>query len=246
MENAQNVQNHSSQVQTPKPELRNVKPKPISSRNILIHTFVKYHWLFLIGFLGVSIGSAAISLYSLTHVELLKSEQTNQTTVEVTQAITVPPQRSNPVPLWMVAAIALSCASGCLILCRWLNRPVKTKKYRRQEVRNQKPVPKPRQPVPRTHSSTQNDYRTFVPSARKRVPQNGVYRNRNTQIPTKIPTQIPSMKRIPTVKKSMATILPPQSKSFLLKNQELKTKPSLADRMDLRQQNSLSTLLQEK
>lgn len=240
MENTQNVQNHSSQVQTPRPESRNVKPKLISSRNILIHTFVKYHWLFLIGFLGVSIGGAAISLYSLTHVELLKSEQPNQTTVEVTQAITAPPRRSSPVPLWMVAAIALSCASGCLVLCRWLSRPVKPKKYRRQEIRNQKPVPKPRQAVAQAHSSVKKNQRTFVQPARTRPPQSGGYRNRTTQIPTQIP-----MKRVPTPRKPMTTILPPQSKSFLPKTQGLKTKQSSVDMMDLRKQNSLSSFYQK-
>lgn len=221
MENTQSVQNHSSQVQTSESELRNGKSKLISSRNIVIHTFIKYHWLFLIGFLGVFIGGAAISLYSLTHVELLASEQTDRTTVEVAQAITVPPQRSNPVPLWMVAAIALSCASGCLILCRCLNRPVKAKKYRRQEIRPDKPTAKPREPIVQAHSSVKKNQRKVVRPSQTRVPQSSTYRrNRATQIPTQTPTQIPRqipIKRVPTPRTST---IPPQGKSFLLKSQD--------------------------
>ena len=236
MENTQNVQNHSSQVQTSESELRNSQSKLISSRNIVIHTFIKYHWLFLIGSLGVFIGSAAISLYSLTHVDLIASEQADRTKVEVTQAITVPPQKSSSVPLWMIAAIALSCASGCLLLCRWVNRPVKVKKYRKQEIRADKPIKKSREPILQAHSSVKNDRRKVVPPSQTRLPQSGTYRRNRTkptptqlptrtktkipaQIPTQMPTQIP-IKRVATPRIST---IPPQGKSFLLKSQDFKS-----------------------
>ena len=257
MENVQDVHNNSSQVQTSKPDLRNVEPQLTSRRNILIHTFVTYHWLFLIGILGVFISGGAISLYSLTHVEVLTSEEPNKTRVEVIQAIAPPPTRSsNRVPLWMVAAIALSCASGCLVLCRLLSRPVKPKKYRRQEIRNQKPVLKPRKAVSQANSSVKRNQRKFVQPGRTRPPQSGGYRNHTTRMPTRMPTRIPTqnytqtptqipIKRVPTPKKSMTTILPPQSKSFLIKNQGLKTKESSVDMMDLPKQNSWSNFYQQ-
>lgn len=241
MENTQNVQkNQLSQVQTSKPELRKVKPKLISSGNILIHTFVKYHWLFLIGFLGVLIGGATISLHSLTYVEQLKSERAEPITIEVTTSVT-PPKKSNPVPLWMVAAITLSCASGCLVLCRWLRGPVKPRKYRRWKNRDNC------EPIAQTNSSVRKRKRTFVRAPQAHAPQNNAYRNRATQIPP--------MKRVPIAKQPIAKILPPQPQRFSpvnqefknqeFKNQEFKTKQPLADRMDLRQENSLSAFLQK-
>lgn len=242
MENTQNVQNQSSQVQTPKPELRNLKPKATSSWDILIHTFIKYHWLFLIGFLGVSLGGATISLHSLTHVEQLNKEQPEQVTVEVPPTITVSSPKTSPIPLWTVVAITLSCASGCLILCRWINRPLKPKKYRRWEARNQQqPVPKPQEQLGKTYSSTKKSQKTFerkfVRGPQTHVPQKNGYRNRTTQIPP--------MKRVPIPKKSVTSILPPPSQSFSPMNQKLKTKESLVDTMDLRKQNSLSALFEK-
>lgn len=255
MENGQNVQNELSQSQTSKPELRKVKPKLISSGNILIHTFVKYHWLFLIGFLGLLIGGATISLRSLTHVEQLKSERADRITVEVTQPVT-PPRKSNPVPLWMVAAIALSCASGCLVLCRLLRGPVKPRKYRRWKNRDNS------EPIAQKNSSLRRRKRTFVRSPQAQLAQNNTYRNRATQIPP--------MKRVPVSKQPIAKILPPQPQRFShvnqefktrefktrefktqefktqeFKTQEFKTRQPLADRMDLRQENSLSAILQK-
>ncbi|KST63693.1 hypothetical protein [Mastigocoleus testarum] len=237
MENTQNVQNQSSQVQTPKPEQKTAKFKLISSGNILIQTFVKYHWLFLIGFLGVFIGGATISLYSLTHVELLKSEQVDRVTVELEESIKPTRQEVNPVPLWMVAAIAFSCASGCLLLCRWLNGPVKPKQYIRSKVRDRKPAAKPHESVAQNNSSIKKKKRKFVRSPQTEIPQTNPYRNRATQIS--------SMKRVPSQKKPIAAILPPQSKSVFPKTQGLNTKQSLANQVDLRKENSLLNFLQK-
>ena len=237
MENTQNVQNQSSQVQTPKAEQKTAKSKLISSGNILIHTFVKYHWLFLIGFLGIFIGGATISLHSLIHVGQPKREQLDLMTVEVSEEIPTPPRESNPVPLWMVVAIAFSCASGCLVLCRWLNGPVKPKKYKRWKVRNQKPAEKPHEPITQNHSSLKKKKRTFVRSPQTPTPQNNLYRNRTGKIPP--------MKRVPISKKPIANILPPQPKSFFPTNQELKAKQSLSNKVDLRKEHSLLTFLEK-
>ncbi len=237
MENTQNVQNQSSQVQTPKAEQKTAKSKLISSGNILIHTFVKYHWLFLIGFLGVFIGGATISLYSLTHVELLTSEQADRVTVELEESIKPKRQEINPVPLWMVAAIAFSCASGCLLLCRWLSGPVKPKQYKRSRVRDRKPAAKPHESIAQNNSSIKKKKRKFVRSPQTEIPQSNPYRNRATQIPP--------MKRVPTQKKPIAAILPSQSKGVFPATQGLNTKQSLANQVDLRKEDSLLNFLQK-
>ncbi len=138
MENSQNVQQAPTQAQALTADTVKSKSKSISSLNVLIHLLARYPWLLLVGLLGMFIGSATVAVYSLGYVGRVEPEEPETIQAEVAQPINTPPQTSNPTPLWMVAAIALSCASGCLIIFRLLNRPTqrqKDQKHNRYQAR---------------------------------------------------------------------------------------------------------------
>ena len=225
MENSQSVQ-QPSDSEVPIPESESNKSRIKSSRILLIHLLTHYPWLFVTGLLGIFIGSAALSVYSLSYVgrvekELPDTPDTKE--AEVLQPIiSTSDESSNLPPLWMLGAIALGCASGSLVILRLLklqSRPQSLKKnINRYQVRlvqrhYQRIEPRPLKNPP-----------VFVPPPRVSV----------------LPA--PSMRSMPPMQqakpKPMVTVLPPEQKKSL--NQQ---KESLADMMDIRKQSSLSAIL---
>ncbi|MBR8837237.1 MAG: hypothetical protein DSM106950_25335 [Stigonema ocellatum SAG 48.90 = DSM 106950] len=135
MENGQSVQEQPSQAKAPTSKPENSKSQQTGSSNVLTYLLGHHSWLFLIGLLAVFLGGAALSVYSLGYVGIV--EQTKPEEEEALQAEVVPPtntpsETANPIPLWMVGAIALSCASGCLIIFRFLKRPAPPQKVQKQ------------------------------------------------------------------------------------------------------------------
>ncbi|CDN13825.1 hypothetical protein RintRC_0988 [Richelia intracellularis] len=118
------------------------------SWDALIPIYHHYHWLFLFSLLVVFFGSSAIALYSLARVDTAKHEQQESVTAIVKKPITTDRDAVSPIPMWLVLAIAMSCASGCLLIVRFLHRPIRrysskqsvrvgrtdlaTRKYKRQ------------------------------------------------------------------------------------------------------------------
>lgn len=226
MENTQSVQQESSKVKESAPiSESNESTKKINSfGNVAIYLFAHYPWLFLAGLLLMFLGGGALSIYSLGYVdESIKRKDSEELEVEV-----IPPQVSaeavesneNPIPLWMVAAIALSCASGCLVILRFINRPRKKPKIikrviNRDEIRlaqgryqaMEARLPKRKTPV-------------YVSSHPRRTPIMAM------------PPQKPQPKPV-------VTVLPPEH-SF---KPDQNNQDSLADIMDIRKQNSLSSML---
>ncbi|MBW4615546.1 MAG: hypothetical protein KME21_20170 [Desmonostoc vinosum HA7617-LM4] len=217
MENSQNVQHEPTQIIGATPELTNSKSISIKSSSILINLVAHHPWLLFTGLLAMLLGSAAVALYSISHVGRVAEEEPEKIPeVVVEQPITTPSENSNPTPLWMVAAIALSCGSGCLIIFRLFNRSKQPLK-----------VPKPSINRHQAHL-TQSRY----PKTEPRLPKNP---------PVFVPQQqLTPVTPLTAKSKPLVTVLPPEHKHHLDKRQE-----SLAELLDIRKQSSLSTILQK-
>lgn len=227
MQNTQSVQQESSEVKESAPVSDNSEPASKINRfkNVTIYLFTHYPWLFLAGFLLMFLGGGALSIYSLGYVdESLKRKES-----ETLQAEVIPPKaptqteesNKNPIPLWMVAAIALSCASGCLVILKVLNRPKQKQKLKKQVVN-----------------------RDEIRLAQRR------FQAMEARLPKrKAPARPPGPRRTPIMAmppqklkpKPVVTVLPPEQD--FQPNQ--KNQDSLADVMDIRKQTSLSSMLRK-
>jgi hypothetical protein len=227
MQNTQSVQQESSEVKESAPVSDNSEPASKINRfkNVAIYLFMHYPWLFLAGLLLMFLGGGALSIYSLGYVD----ESIKRKESETLQTEVIPPQAprheteesKNPIPLWMVAAIALSCASGCLVILRVLNRPKQKQKVKRQVVN-----------------------RDEIRLAQRR------FQVMEARLPKrKTPSRPPGPRRTPIMAmppqkskpKPVVTVLPPEHN--FKPNQ--KNEDSLADIMDIRKQTSLSSMLRK-
>ncbi|WP_414623212.1 hypothetical protein [Calothrix sp. CCY 0018] len=226
MQNTQSVQQESSEVKESAPVSDNSEPasKINRFRNVAIYLFMHYPWLFLAGLLLMFLGGGALSIYSLGYVDesiKRKDSETLQTEVIPPQAPAGNEESKNSIPLWMVAAIALSCASGCLVILKVLNRPRKKQKVKRQVVN-----------------------RDEIRLAQRR------FQAMEARLPKrKAPPRPPGPRRTPIMAmppkkplpKPVVTVLPPEHN--FKPNQQ--NQDSLADIMDIRKQTSLSSMLRK-
>ncbi|BAY81988.1 hypothetical protein NIES267_14660 [Calothrix parasitica NIES-267] len=226
MENNQSVQQESSEVKESAPITDSSEPKSkkYSLKNVVIYLFMHYPWLFLAGLLLMFLGGGALSIYSLGYVDdkikskdldLPQPEAVPKAPVESAEA------KNNPIPLWMVAAIALSCASGCIVILKVLNRPKQKKKLKRQVV-NRDEI-----------RLAQRRYQAIEAHLPKRKTPARAPQPRRTPI-----MAMPPQKAKP---KPVITVLPPEQN--FKPNQ--KNQDSLADIMDIRKQTSLSSMLRK-
>lgn len=226
MQNTQSVQQESSEVKESVPVSDNSEPasKISSFRNVAIYLFVNYPWLFLAGALLMFLGGGALSIYSLGYVD----ESIKRKDSETLQAEVIPPKATaetteskSPIPLWMVAAIALSCASGCLVILKVLNRPKQKQKIKRQVV---------------NRDEIRLAQRRFQAMEARLPKRKAPYRPTG---PRRTPIMaMPPKKPLP---KPVVTVLPPEHN--FKPNQE--NQDSLADAMDIRKQTSLSSMLRK-
>ncbi|GAX34765.1 hypothetical protein [Nodularia sp. NIES-3585] len=221
MEHTHSVEDERKQVR------RQTKGKSglIGSSNILIYVLIRHPGLLLVGLLTMLIGTGASALYSLGYVSSADNVELEKIPTVVAKPITTSSDYSNPTPLWMVLAIAFSCASGCLIIVRLVNRP-----HQRQKVRK---------PITGDALGVKRSYRASRPLTLKQHP-----RAEPTPLkspPVFVPLQpLKPMLTKPAKSRSPVTVLPSEHRHPLDKSQE-----TLADLMDLRKQNSLSTILQK-
>jgi hypothetical protein len=221
MENSQSVQ-QPSDSEVPRPESESNKSRIKSSRILLIDLLAYYPWLLVTGLLGICIGSAAISLYSLSYVGRVEKESPDTKEVEILQPISTSDESSNLPPLWMLAAIALSCASGCLVILRLLKLQSQPQSFKKHI--NRYPVRLAKRQYQKTEQRPLKNPPVFVPPPRVSV------------LPSPSMGSMPPMQQAKP--KPMVTVLPPEQKKSL--NQQ---KESLADMMDIRKQSSLSAIL---
>ncbi|MBD2770754.1 hypothetical protein [Iningainema tapete] len=158
MENNQSVQQQSETKPAVEPEKSKLNK---GGGNLLIHLLANRPSLLVIGLLGIFFGSAALAVYSLGYVGRVEKTQIEKELEAVAQLeqptiAPAPVETTNPIPLWMVGAIALSCASGCLIILRLVN----ANKHR--SVRKAYHVPLVRYQS-QTEPSPSKDLPVFVP-----------------------------------------------------------------------------------
>ncbi|MEH1835069.1 MAG: hypothetical protein V7L29_24180 [Nostoc sp.] len=181
----------------------------------MIYLVARHPWLLLTGFLAMFVGGGAFALYSLGNAGPVAQEEPEKIPVIVEEPINAPSENSNPTPLWMVAAIVLSCSSGCLLIFRMLNRTTQPQKVQKQINRHQARLP-------------QNHYQRLEP----RLPKNQ---------PIFVPQrQLMPIMQIKAKTKHLVTVLPAEHKHHL----DTPTEP-LADLMDLRKDSSLSAILRQ-
>ncbi|MHC5725047.1 MAG: hypothetical protein ACYTXY_13095 [Nostoc sp.] len=215
MEKSQSVQRERTQPKGATPELTNRKSRLRKSSNVLIYLVAHHPWLLLTGFLAMFMGGGVFALYSLGNAGPVAQEEPEKIPVIVEEPINAGSESSNPTPLWMVAAIALSCGSGCLLIFRmlkWMKQPQKVQKQiNRHQVR-----------------LAQSNYQKLEP----RLPKNQ---------PIFVPQQqlMPLMQMQPKTK-HLVTVLPAEHKHHLDTPKE-----PLAELMDLRKDSSLSALLRQ-
>ncbi|MGI8504038.1 MAG: hypothetical protein ACR2LR_23325 [Hassallia sp.] len=184
MENSQNVQQESTEATPLTADKVNRKSKSTNNFMLVIHLLARYPWLLLVGLLGMFLGSATLAVYSLGYAGRVEPEEPETIQAEVAQPINTPSETSNPTPLWMVAAIALSCASGCLIIFRLLNRPTQRQKDQKRINRYEARLARrPQKLEPRPPDNPP----VFVP-----------------------PSQSMSFVPVPSKTKPMVTVLPPE------------------------------------
>ncbi|MEA5623678.1 hypothetical protein [Nostoc sp. UHCC 0251] len=215
MEKSQSVQRERTQLRGATPELTNRKSRFKQSSNVLIYLVAHHPWLLLTGCLAMFLGGGAFALYSLGNAGQVTQEEPEKIPVIVEEPINAPSENSNPTPLWMLAAIVLSCGSGSLLIFRMLNRTKQPQKVQKLVNRHQARL-------------AQNHYQRLEP----RLPKNQ---------PVFVPqAQLMPMMPMRPKPKQLVTVLPAEHKHHL----DTRT-DSLADLMDLRKDSSLSAILRQ-
>lgn len=215
MEKSQSVQREPTQLRRATPELANKKSRLKQSSNVLIYLVAHHPWLLLTGCLAMFLGGGAFSLYSLGNAGQVTQDEPEKIPVIVEEPINAPSESSNPTPLWMMAAIVLSCGSGCLLIFKMLNSRKQPQKVPKQVKRHQARL-------------AQNNYQRLEPRLSKNQP---VFVAQSQLMP---------IMHMQPKTKQLVTVLPAEHKHHL----DTRT-DSLADLMDLRKDSSLSTILRQ-
>lgn len=120
---------HSQSRQYERRPIRRVTNKRsglVRSWKIFIYGLMGHPGLLFTGLFAILTGIAALAWYTLVDVGSKEQVERPEIPAVVAKPMTRSSQKNNPTPLWMVGAIALSCASGCLIILRLVNSRVVT------------------------------------------------------------------------------------------------------------------------
>ncbi|AUT00003.1 hypothetical protein CLI64_06170 [Nostoc sp. CENA543] len=209
MENSQSLQHELTQVNKTKAESKKRR------FNFFMFLLTRHPLLLLIGLLATCLGSATLALHSLIHVSDVEQAESESVPSVVEVPVSANTDVSNPIPLWMVVAIAFSCASGCWVILRLTHQ-------------SKQPSTVANQRVATTRTSTVN--------RRQRIARRTVKPQPVLASAQPIRAIAPMSSRQTSVMK----VLPPEQKHPLDRGKE-----SLADLVDWRKHNSLSALLQK-
>jgi hypothetical protein len=216
MENNQSIKHELNQVKRPKAVLKSSKSVAINGYKIFIYLLTRHPLLLLAGVFTTLMGTASMSLYSLVHVGDVEQLEAEPVPAVVEQPIvTTNVENSNPLPMWMVVAITLSCASGCLVIFRLLNQPTQPPKVQKQQV---------------SHQVSSTPHRTAKPKPQVVKPR---------PISVRKPTRSP-MTPIEAIKKPIVSVMSSEPR-----NPFEDSKESLVDLLDWRKHNSLTSILQQ-
>lgn len=264
MDNRQTVQSQPSEENTT-PSKSGSKPFKLPGNwSILLHLLEHYPWLAIVALLGLFVGGSVLSVYSLGYAgkvehpqqaKVIEPKPESDVQLAVPQQTVLPSSQNNinnpnpsnnPIDLWMVAAIALSCASGCLIILRFMKLRSQPQKVQRTTNRYEARQSQRRQQVPQRFESrvekrnpVQQKPSFFVPPQPKKY-------NPQVFVPPQQQVQNGVM-AIPRRTQPVVTVIPPEPRQNTRKNHgnNQNHQPSLADVMDIRQHSPLSSILRK-
>jgi hypothetical protein len=115
---------NSQSVQQEPEEPKDGNLEVVKSKTIPRPWLKNYFLLLLSGMVGISVTVSVFAYYQLIEigdVPPTKPEKIKRATPKVQTPL--PPDSTNPLPVWMVIAIALCCSTGCLVIFRLLKLP---------------------------------------------------------------------------------------------------------------------------
>lgn len=207
MENSQSVQHELNQP-------KELTPNPGNNTPNLKNLLIQHPWIWLTGLLVIPLTIIIFAWYNLTQTgDVPQAEPEENSTLIVNEPIKTASEPSNPTPLWMVVAIALSCGSGCWMIIRLLKRPKSLQKVHKFANHHQKALPQVRRKKLNPRLSKKSSAIVPQPSPKQVLPTS------------------------PTAK-HLVTVVPAENSHPLDNSTE-----SLADLLDIRKQSSLSSIL---
>ncbi len=216
MENQQSLQQPSSQSNNSKPtSLRRSVQAQSTGSNAILRLIGQQPWLVWSGVSVFLLATTAIAITSLIRAEGGKYEELEPNPV-ATEIAETSPQTSH-IPLWLVGAVALSCGAGSLMILKLLNRPSSPPQLRDLN----------------RHSSVQTSKQAAsLPNRqrRRRLARSG-------QSVSVAARSLSTMAPIPLSTEPVVTVLPPE------KSRLERSEADLAEMMDLRKQQPLSSIL---
>lgn len=255
------------------PEINKSATRFAAIADFLLRLIAYYPWLPITALLLVFFGSGMLALYSLGIVsdpnEKAQSEAENPP-VNIVEPITPPSpnQNANPIPIWMVLAIAISCAGGCILILRMIRPSRKTNSAIAKPVNRYQARVAQRQQQPFSGQKTSGQpfsaQQTYLPhNSVRQIPKAAA------QKPVKVPKTssfvVPPQPTNPSLQRRSFIVNQPtylnkpeqtrinpapiKSKSFvksvppILIQSPQHIDESLADSLDLRKQSPLSSIL---
>lgn len=234
MENSHSQQPQSSEVSASTPEEHTSTPKVSATPAVgnpawnQFQTkwdgainFIAAHPLLIWGGLsGTLVTTVAIAILSLIYAGRVEQEY-SPPPIAVEEHLPKTPvtQQGNPLPIWLLSILAISCAGGSLLIFKALTQEVRYRKRRQSSVKRVSA-----RKVPRRRSEVQRRTQLASPPPQQML----------VQPPAPIPTiSVAAIARQPAV-----TVLSPEETLPLDQSEQ-----SLADMLDIRKQQPLSSLL---
>ncbi|MBE9237311.1 MAG: hypothetical protein VKL60_15620 [Sphaerospermopsis sp.] len=110
-----------------KPELTttvNSTSEELKNTSLIKKLCLKYPWLWFVGLLVIPLGVGIFGYFQLIYIGYVpKIEPEKPIEVVSKKENVLSSNINNPTPLWLMLAIALSCASGCWVIYRILKLP---------------------------------------------------------------------------------------------------------------------------
>jgi hypothetical protein len=115
---------HNHRVNPKSSITENTHPEDLKNTATSKNLLVKYPWLWFVGLFVIPILVSFFGYHELIYIGHTPQKESVKSPELVSQnKITVSSNNNNPTPLWLMLAIASSCASGCLVIYRILKLP---------------------------------------------------------------------------------------------------------------------------
>ena len=162
MENNQSTQQQSSELSDSQVAQSGQPLEKPAGRKSLLELLKSYPWLLWSGLWVFLLAITAIAIFSLIHTTSMEKEQPEPTHVTADKSAKTSSQTANPIPLWLLGAVVVSCAAGSLVFYKWLKNPsrphkrvkrssaqlLKRRQQRQKQLQESLPVPTPLEPLP--------------------------------------------------------------------------------------------------